>query len=104
MGESLVSWRQAIGMECLWRKKESSEWEERRPLQLNWRMHGEDGGGGGTGVGGGGGGEWSGEGEREWFGVGGREESGVGVGEGRRGRGEGRRGDREGVSGVEIVG
>jgi len=76
-----------MGMECLWRKKDSSECEERRPLQLNWRMHGEEGGGVGKGVGGGGGGERSGEGaregegEREWLGVVGSDESGEGGGE-----------------------
>jgi len=45
-----------MGMECLWRKKDSSECEKRRLLQLNCRIQGEEGGGAGKGVGGGGGG------------------------------------------------
>ena len=38
--ESLVSWRQVIGMLRVEIRLWSSSWVVRRPLQLNWRMKG----------------------------------------------------------------
>ena len=42
--ESLVSWRQVIGMLRVEIRLWSSSWVVRRPLQLNWRMKGLPGG------------------------------------------------------------